>query len=85
MFLGSNRYVKTPLIVVTLPFGALFNKTATCLGELQKDASESKVHLTEYSQPLCTAIQVALVDLLETFEIRPTAIIGHSSGEIAAA
>ena len=50
-----------------------------------KDASESKVHLTEYSQPLCTAIQVALVDLLESFEIYPTAIIGHSSGEIAAA
>lgn len=53
--------------------------------EMLKDASESKVHLTEYSQPMCTAIQVALVDLLESFGIRPTAVIGHSSGEIAAA
>ncbi|TVY84046.1 Polyketide synthase-nonribosomal peptide synthetase [Lachnellula suecica] len=37
------------------------------------------------SQPLCTAIQIALVDLLSSAEIRFQAVIGHSSGEIAAA
>lgn len=37
------------------------------------------------SQPLCTAIQLALVELLASWAIRPIAVTGHSSGEIAAA
>ena len=40
------------------------------------------VHL---SQPLCTALQLALVELLASWNIRPAAVTGHSSGEIAAA
>ncbi|KAF2470531.1 polyketide synthase PksD [Lindgomyces ingoldianus] len=39
----------------------------------------------EFSQPLCTALQIALVRLLETFNVFPDVIVGHSSGEIAAA
>ncbi|EAW17483.1 putative polyketide synthase, partial [Aspergillus fischeri NRRL 181] len=39
----------------------------------------------EYAQPICTALQLSLVDLLETWEITPSAVVGHSSGEIAAA
>ena len=38
----------------------------------------------EYSQPICTALQIALVDLLATWSIVPSAVVGHSSGEIAA-
>ena len=37
------------------------------------------------SQPACTALQIALVDLLTHWGIQPTVVIGHSSGEIAAA
>ena len=37
----------------------------------------------EYSQPICTALQIALVDLLATWGILPSAVVGHSSGEIA--
>ena len=37
------------------------------------------------SQPLCTAVQLALVDLLASWNIRPSRVTGHSSGEIAAA
>ncbi|KAI3317926.1 polyketide synthase [Xylariaceae sp. AK1471] len=37
------------------------------------------------SQTLCTAIQIAIVDLLRRWDAKPTAVIGHSSGEIAAA
>ena len=37
------------------------------------------------SQPATTAVQIALVDLLASFNIHPCAVIGHSSGEIAAA
>lgn len=37
------------------------------------------------SQTLCTALQVGLVDLLASWGIRPVGVVGHSSGEMAAA
>ncbi|KAF1998108.1 polyketide synthase PksD [Amniculicola lignicola CBS 123094] len=46
---------------------------------------EEKISKPEFSQPLCTAIQIALVDLLKSFAILPAAVVGHSSGEIGAA
>ncbi|KAK2005876.1 polyketide synthase [Colletotrichum eremochloae] len=53
--------------------------------ELKRDADFSKINQPLYSQPLCTAIQVALVDLLKSWDLAPASVIGHSSGEIAAA
>ena len=55
------------------------------VAELQKGKSTSQLHLAAYSQTLCTVLQVALVDLLKTWSISPVAVVGHSSGEIAAA
>lgn len=37
------------------------------------------------AQPLCTAIQIALVNVFRRSGIQPVAVVGHSSGEIAAA
>lgn len=48
-------------------------------------AEDASINEPEYSQPLCTALQVALMDLLQTFNLVPSAVVGHSSGEIAAA
>lgn len=48
-------------------------------------AEESQIGLSYLSQPLCTAIQIALVDLLASWGVKPTSVTGHSSGEIAAA
>ena len=53
--------------------------------ELRKAGKKSRVHIAEFSQPLCTAIQIALVDTLAALGIQPDAVIGHSSGEIAGA
>lgn len=53
--------------------------------ELEKHGDESRVTSSELGQPLCTIIQVAMVDLLGSWNVRPTAVVGHSSGEIAAA
>ncbi|PQK08615.1 hypothetical protein BB8028_0001g06890 [Beauveria bassiana] len=39
----------------------------------------------EFAQPLCTAIQIGLVNFLSNCGIKPSAVVGHSSGEIAAA
>lgn len=53
--------------------------------ELSKSARTSRVHDPEFSQPLCTAVQIALVDTFVSLGVRPAAVVGHSSGEIAAA
>jgi acyl transferase domain-containing protein/NADPH:quinone reductase-like Zn-dependent oxidoreductase len=50
--------------------------------ELQKSENISQA---EYSQPICTGIQIALIKLLASLNICPVAVLGHSSGEIAAA
>ncbi|KAJ5613799.1 hypothetical protein N7528_007453 [Penicillium herquei] len=53
--------------------------------ELMATPSQSRLSEAEISQPLCTAIQIALVDLLRSAGIKFRATVGHSSGEIAAA
>lgn len=45
----------------------------------------SRIHEGEIAQPATTAIQIALVDLLASINVHPQTVIGHSSGEIAAA
>lgn len=50
-----------------------------------QDPVESRLGETRLSQPICTALQIALVDLLRTWDIKPKAVCGHSSGEVAAA
>ncbi|KAI0132887.1 polyketide synthase [Xylariales sp. AK1849] len=53
--------------------------------ELSKDAESTLVDQAYISQPACTAIQIALVRLLSSWGVHPAAVVGHSSGEIAAA
>ncbi|PVH95312.1 putative polyketide synthase [Periconia macrospinosa] len=55
-----------------------------CLQELKHSPSWS-IEDEIISQPICTAIQIALVDTLATLDVHPLAVVGHSSGEIAAA
>ncbi|RFU23814.1 hypothetical protein B7463_g12524, partial [Scytalidium lignicola] len=55
------------------------------IDEMFKCENKSRVNEARISQPVCTALQVALVDLLDSWGIRPAAVTGHSSGEIAAA
>ncbi|KAL8993489.1 MAG: hypothetical protein Q9169_006308 [Polycauliona sp. 2 TL-2023] len=51
----------------------------------EDESTSSKISDAEISQPLCTAIQIALVDLFQSWDIIPTVSIGHSSGEVGAA
>ncbi|KAL8860211.1 MAG: hypothetical protein Q9178_003475 [Gyalolechia marmorata] len=55
------------------------------IGELLKSQEVSNIDAPAYSQPVCTALQIALVDLLFSFGLVPSAVVGHSSGEIAGA
>lgn len=54
------------------------------IGELLADRESSRMSEAAISQPLCTAVQVAMVDLVRAAGIRLDAVVGHSSGEIAA-
>lgn len=53
--------------------------------ELMSSKETSRVDNARFSQPLCTALQIALVDLMHHWGLSPAAVAGHSSGEIAAA
>ncbi|KAK4059825.1 uncharacterized protein Triagg1_10981 [Trichoderma aggressivum f. europaeum] len=55
------------------------------LEELQREEATSNVHHSSHSQVLCTILQIALVELLRSWKILPRSVVGHSSGEIAAA
>ena len=48
-------------------------------------ADTSRIAEAALFQPLCTAIQVVLVDLLRAAGIKFAAVVGHSSVEIGAA
>ncbi|KAK1139769.1 Type I Iterative Polyketide synthase (PKS) [Aspergillus melleus] len=53
--------------------------------ELLRLGTSHRASKAELSQTLCAAVQIALINLFSTWGIRPRAVVGHSSGEIAAA
>ncbi|CAI7660617.1 unnamed protein product [Penicillium glandicola] len=69
---GIDRYLKD--------IGAPF----TVEEEITKPPKDSDLNHPSLSQTVCTALQIALVDLLHSWSIHPDSVTGHSSGEIAA-
>ena len=55
------------------------------LKELVEPRSPELLRSPEFSQPLVTALQLVLMAVLEDWGVTPQAVIGHSSGELAAA
>ncbi|KAK6710701.1 hypothetical protein SNK05_005146 [Fusarium graminearum] len=73
----------------TLESASLYMKDALgsqfdLLEEILQDQARSRVSDARIAQPATTAIQMALVDLFNSFHITPDYVVGHSSGEIAA-
>ena len=57
----------------------------TFITEFLRSQEESRLSQSLISQPLCTALQLGLVEVLQAWGIKPSAVVGHSSGEIVAA
>ncbi|CAI7593555.1 unnamed protein product [Penicillium palitans] len=53
--------------------------------ELTEPRSADALRQPEFSQPLVTALQLAILEVMKDWGIVPTSVVGHSSGEIAAA
>ncbi|EED21266.1 polyketide synthase, putative [Talaromyces stipitatus ATCC 10500] len=70
------------IVLASLPAGQ--KPDWTLEQTLLDDPAASKINDVTRSQPICTAVQIALVDLLRSWGVCPSAVIGHSSGEIAA-
>jgi acyl transferase domain-containing protein len=51
---------------------------------MHDETSESLLHQTAYAQPALFAVQAALTDLLSSWGITPSAVLGHSLGEFSA-
>ncbi len=53
--------------------------------ELNAAEAASRLNHTEVAQPAIFAVQVGLLALYDSWGVRPDAVVGHSSGEAAAA
>jgi malonyl CoA-acyl carrier protein transacylase len=53
--------------------------------ELRKVQGDSRVSQAEFGHPLSIAVQIGLIDMLRDWNIKPDFVLGHSSGEMAAA
>lgn len=52
--------------------------------EMTRDEATSRMNETQISQPANFALQVALFELWKSWGVEPSAIVGHSTGEVAA-
>ncbi|PHH78323.1 hypothetical protein CDD80_7078 [Ophiocordyceps camponoti-rufipedis] len=64
-----------------LPEPPSWRLTEQCIA----DTDSSRLGEAVVSQPLCTAVQLIVVELLRRAGVRFSCVVGHSSGEIAAA
>ncbi|KAF4339693.1 polyketide synthase [Fusarium beomiforme] len=80
---AAQRIAELQRALATLPDG--HRPDWTLIGQLLAQPKSSRLSEAAIAQPLCTAVQIILVDLLGAAGVRLRAVVGHSSGEIGAA
>ncbi|KAL2198349.1 BcPKS5, polyketide synthase [Corynascus similis CBS 632.67] len=80
---AAERIAQLDHALATLPEGD--RPDWTLRDQILAGGSQSRLSEAAISQPLCTAVQVVLVDLLRAANVTLHGVVGHSSGEIAAA
>ncbi|CAJ2500303.1 Uu.00g031560.m01.CDS01 [Anthostomella pinea] len=79
----SDTIWRLDLVLSRLDPAPEFSLAALLMGSTAEAAAS--INEPHVSQPLCTAIQIALVDLFGLWNVTPRVSVGHSSAEIAAA
>lgn len=79
-----------PIFATSVAKSAEFLREMGCewdpVAELLKTQENgSRLNQPEISQPICSVLQIALVDELRAWGVTPSRVVGHSSGEVAAA
>lgn len=82
--ISSYPTFRSDLMAADMHFRSL-GASWSLMDELLKPIETSLLNSAAIGQPLCTTIQCALVNLLESWNVKPSSVTGHSSGEIAAA
>lgn len=72
-------------ILQAIPKDGGLRPTWTLEQTLLDPPETSMINDVTRSQPVCTAVQIGLVDLIRSWGVEPSSVVGHSSGEIAAA
>ena len=84
--LFEYRAFQTTIAYLDHVLGALPTSPSwTIVDILSGECDADCIQTPEVSQTACTALQIGLVDLLASWSVRPSAVVGHSSGEMAAA
>ncbi|KAL2203578.1 ketoacyl-synt-domain-containing protein [Sarocladium strictum] len=86
--MGKELLPHYPVFAESITRSAAILSSLGCKFDLLEEMNRthgSSLDSADYSQPICAAVQVGIVDLLRSWGITPKAVIGHSSGEIAAA
>jgi acyl transferase domain-containing protein len=53
--------------------------------EMTRDEASSQINRTNIAQPAIFGLQIALAELWKSWGVRPSKVVGHSVGEVAAA